>query len=144
MKNTVIIKTRKINEDAKIPSYAHKGDAGLDLFSVIDTQIKPMHRTAIQTGIEMEIPAGYVGLVWDKSGLSLKEGIKTMAGVIDSSYRGELKVVMINLSSRILHIKKGQKIAQILIQPITTVVVEEEKSLSETSRGKKGFGSTGK
>lgn len=138
------IRIKKINPDARIPQYAHKGDAGMDLFSVADLEIKPMHRTAVPTGIEMEIPEGYVGLVWDKSGLALKEGIKTMAGVIDSSYRGELKVVVINLSRKILSIKKGMKIAQMLVQPITTAKIKAVKNLSESKRGKKGFGSTGR
>lgn len=138
------IKIRKINKDAKIPQYAHKGDAGMDLFSAADISIKPMHRTAIPTGIEMEIPKNYVGLVWDKSGLALKDGVKTMAGVVDSSYRGEIKVVVINLSRKILSIKKGMKIAQMLIQPITTAKIKAVKNLSESKRGKKGFGSTGR
>lgn len=138
------VKIRKINKDAKIPQYAHKGDAGLDLFSVADISMRPMHRTAVPTGIEIEIPKGYVGLVWDKSGLALKEGVKTMAGVIDSSYRGELKVVMVNLSSKILKISKGMKIGQLLIQPITIVKIIEAKALKETKRGKRGFGSTGR
>lgn len=140
----VSLKIRKINEDAKLPAYAHRGDAGMDLFSVIDVAIKPKHRTAVPTGIEIEIPKDYVGLVWDKSGLALKEGIKTMAGVVDSSYRGEIKVVVVNLSSKALVIIKGMKIAQMLIQPIKIVKIKEAKRLNKSRRGMNGFGSTGR
>ncbi len=138
------IRIKRINPEAKLPEYAHKGDAGMDLFSVIDTKIKPKHRLAVPTGIEMEIPKGYVGLVWDKSGISLKEGIKTMAGVIDSSYRGEIKIVVINLGSKVFSITRGMKIAQMLIQPIITAKIKEAGNLAESKRGRKGFGSTGR
>lgn len=138
------ISVKRISENAKIPCYAHEGDAGMDIFSSTDIIIEPMHRTAVPTGLEIEIPDGYAGLVWDKSGMALKEGLKTMAGVIDSSYRGELRVVVVNLSSRDIEIKKGEKIAQMLLQPITTAKIKEVKNLTETKRGKNGFGSTGK
>ncbi len=139
-----VLKVRKITEDAKLPAYAHKGDAGMDLFSVADIILSPMHRIAVPTGIEIEIPKGYVGLVWDKSGLSLKEGVKTMGGVIDSSYRGELRVVMVNISSKALLVSKGMKIAQMLIQPIKIAKIREVKRLKNTKRGRNGFGSTGR
>jgi len=138
------IKIKRINPEAKLPEYAHNGDAGMDLFSVIDAKIRPKHRLAVPTGIEIEIPNGYVGLVWDKSGISLKEGIKTMAGVIDSSYRGEIKIVVINLGSKVFKITKGMKIAQMLIQPIITAKIKEAGNLAESKRGRKGFGSTGR
>lgn len=138
------IKIRKTNLYSKSPSYAHKGDAGLDLFSAVDINIKPKHRTAVPTGIEMEIPEGYAGLIWDKSGMALQDGIKTMAGVVDSTYRGEIKVVIVNLSSKIIKIKNGDKVAQILVQPITTANIIDSDSLTHTKRGEKGFGSTGK
>ncbi len=140
----VILKIRKMQEDAKLPAYAHRGDSGMDLFSVADVTIKPKHRTSVPTGIEIEIPKGYVGLVWDKSGIALKNGVKTMAGVIDSSYRGELKVVIINLGSKKFFISKGTKIAQMLIQPVKTVKIKEAKSLNKSKRGRNGFGSTGR
>lgn len=139
----MIIKIQKIDFSAKIPNYANKNDAGLDLYSVEDLIIKPNGRMAIRTGVKMEIPDGYVGLVWDKSGLAMKNGIKTMAGVIDSGYRGEIKVVLINLSNQDFEIKKGMKIAQMLIQKIEHPEIEEVKELSESDRGGNGFGSTG-
>ena len=92
----------------------------------------------------MEIPDGYVGLVWDKSGLASKHGIKTMAGVIDSTYRGEISIVLINLGSEDYLVEKNTKIAQILIQKIEQVEIEEVEDLENTERGDRGFGSSGK
>ena len=91
----------------------------------------------------MELPEGFVGLVWDKSGLAIKNGIKTMAGVIDSGYRGEIGIVLANLSDQDFKIEKGQKIAQMLIQKVEWAEIEEVKELSKTKRGDGGFGSTG-
>jgi dUTP pyrophosphatase len=98
---------------------------------------------AIATGIQVEIPAGYVGLVWDKSGISLN-GVHRLAGVIDAGYRGEVKVVMANLGGKDFSIEMGMKIAQLLIQPVVEVAVVNADDLEETPRGKNGFGSTGK
>jgi dUTP pyrophosphatase len=137
------LKVRKIQKDAKIPRYGHKGDAGLDIFSVIHHELKSKEVKAIPSGIQMEIPEGYVGLIWDKSGISLK-GVHRLAGVIDSGYRGEVKVVMINLGKETFVIAKGMKIAQVLIQPVEGVNVIDVSELEESSRGEGGFGSTGK
>jgi dUTP pyrophosphatase len=93
----MILKIKKLHIDAVIPKYATKDDAGMDLFSVENIEIEPMARAQISTGIALEIPSGHVGLVWDKSGLSHKFGIKTLGGVIDSGYRGEIKVGVVNL-----------------------------------------------
>ena len=90
------LKVKKINPDAKLPSYAHEGDAGLDIYSCEDVLIKAGERAIINSGIGLEFPKNYVALVWDKSGLSAKNGIKTMAGVGDSIYRGEYKIVLLN------------------------------------------------
>ncbi|GAH35301.1 unnamed protein product, partial [marine sediment metagenome] len=94
-------------------------------------------------GIRMAVPDGYVGLVWDKSGISLR-GVHRLAGVIDSGYRGEVRVVMVNLGNEAFVIEKGMKIAQLLVQPVTEVKVVETEELETTSRGEEGFGSTGK
>lgn len=137
------IKIQRIDADAVVPSYSHEGDAGLDICSVEDMVIMPFKIRMVKTGIKMEIPDRYVGLVWDKSGLALKNGIKTMAGVIDSGYRGEIMIVLINLSKKKFQVKKGQKIAQMLIQKIECVKIEITDSLrSKTTRSEKGFGST--
>lgn len=137
------IKIKKLHPDAIIPKYAHEGDAGMDLFSIEDAEILPGERKLIGTGLSIELPKGYVSLIWDKSGVAYKNGIKTMAGVLEYTYRGEYKILLFNTSSEPFIIKKGQKIAQLLIQPIETAEVEVVKDLSETTRGDGGFGSTG-
>lgn len=137
------IKIQKIEEDAVVPSYAKAGDAGLNLYSAEDLVLKGSERQAIKTGIKMEIPDGYVGLIWDRSGLAVNNGIKTMAGVIDCGYRGEVKVVLMNLSKEDFEIKKGYKIAQMIIQKFESPEIEIADSLSDTERGDNGFGSTG-
>ena len=139
----MLIKFQKILDEAIIPCYAHPGDAGMDIFSAGETIIKAGERKSVRTGVKMELPEGFVGLVWDKSGLALKNGIKTMAGVIDSSYRGEIGIVLANLRGQDYEIEKRQKIAQMLIQKVERAEIEEVKELSETKRGADGFGSTG-
>jgi dUTP pyrophosphatase len=141
--NKIKLKVKKLRPDAILPGYAHLGDAGLDLFSIEDRVIKAGERATISTGISIEFPEGYVALVWDKSGLASNSGIKTMAGVIDSTYRGELKIVLLNTSKQDYEIKKGQKICQLLIQPIIRAEIEEISDLSTSARGENGFGSTG-
>ncbi len=139
----VKLKIKKLNAEAKLPSYAHEGDAGLDLFSnEEDFILKPNYRKLIGTGISIELPPGFVSLIWDKSGVA-SNGIKTMGGVIEHTYRGEYKVILVNLSSKDYEIKKGQKIAQLLIQKIETAEIEETENLSDSVRGKKAFGSSG-
>lgn len=137
------LKVRRINPDAKLPRYGHSGDAGLDLFSVAGAVLKPGEAFAVPTGIQTAIPSGYVGLIWDKSGISLS-GVHRLAGVVDSGYRGEIKVVMINLTGNDFVVAKGMKIAQMLIQPVSTVTVKETGDLDDTDRGEGGFGSTGR
>ena len=137
------IKFQKILAEAIIPHYAHQGDAGMDIFSAEDAIIKAGGRKNVRTGVKMEMPEGFVGLVWDKSGLALKNGIKTMAGVIDAGYRGEIGIVLANLSDQNYKVEKGQKIAQMLIQKIERAEIEEARELGETKRGDGRFGSTG-
>jgi dUTP pyrophosphatase len=138
------VKIKKLNPEAKIPSYAHPGDAGMDVFALEDIVLKPGEPNRIRTGISLEIPVGYVGLVWDKSGLSTGHGLKTLAGVVDAGYRGELQIGLINLLTESYELKKHDKIAQMLIQSVEQPEVEEVSELSETSRGEGGFGSTGR
>jgi len=138
------LKIKRLREDAKIPHYAHPGDAGLDLYAVEDITFAPNERAAVPTGIAMEIPEGHVGFIWDKSGLSIKHGLKTLGGVVDSGYRGEVLVGIINLSDEEYTIRKGEKVAQMIIQKKESVAVEETAELGETTRGEGGFGSTGK
>ncbi|MEK6875473.1 MAG: dUTP diphosphatase [Nanoarchaeota archaeon] len=141
----ISIKIKKLNPDAIIPCYAHKGDAGMDIFSCENCILKAGERKGILTGISMELPLGYVALVWDKSGLALNKGIKTMAGVCDAGYRGEYKIVLFNTSrEENININKGDKIAQILIQKVEQCEIKEVSELENSSRGENGFGSTGK
>jgi len=137
------LKVVRIHKDAKVPSYGHKGDAGLDLFSTVQHRLEKGEVFPVPTGIKVAIPQGFVGLIWDKSGIALKGGHR-LAGVIDAGYRGEVKVVMVNLGSGSFIIEKGMKIAQLLIQPVAEVEVVETDKHDETSRGEGGFGSTGK
>ena len=138
------IKIKKLHPQAIIPSHAHSGDAGLDLFTVESLELEPGERKTIPLGLAIEIPDGYVGLIWDKSGLSHKYGIKSFGGVIDSGYRGEVHVGLMNLSDKFFSFEQGHKIAQILIQKIEQVNFIEAKDLSDSARGNKGFGSTGR
>jgi len=136
------LRVKRIHPEARLPVYGHPGDAGLDLFSVVDRELRPGQVLAVPTGVQVAIPAGHVGLVWDKSGISL-QGVHRLAGVVDSGYRGEVQVVMINLGAAPFAVKKGMKIAQMLVQPVSAVSVVEADSLDDTSRGPGGFGSTG-
>jgi len=136
------LKVKRIHPEAKLPVYGHPGDAGLDIFSVVDRALGPGEVYAVPTGIQVAIPAGFVGLIWDKSGISLKS-VHRLAGVVDAGYRGEVQVVMINLGREPFAIKKGMKIAQMLVQPVAGMTVVESDTLDDTSRGDGGFGSTG-
>jgi dUTP pyrophosphatase len=138
-----LIKVKKLSEDAILPKYAKADDAGMDFYSNQDTQILPNERKLINTGISIAIPKGYVGLIWDKSGIATKHGVKTMAGVIDSGYRGEIKILFHNLSNETYLIEKNKKIAQMLIQPVEQREIVEVEELDNTDRGTGGFGSTG-
>jgi dUTP pyrophosphatase len=134
---------KKLHPDAIIPKYALPGDAGMDLYASETIVLRPGERGLIPTGIAMAIPAGHVALVWDKSGPPLKTGLHTLAGVIDETYRGELKIVAINHGNETITLEKGKKVAQLLIQPIVQPHVQEVLELGDTIRGSGGFGSTG-
>lgn len=138
------LKIAKLHPQAVLPQYAHDTDAGMDLFCVETITVAPQERAQVSTGIAMEIPAGYVGLIWDKSGISHKHGIKTMGGVIDAGYRGEIKIGVVNLSGEAYTFEAGHKVAQLLIQKIEQPTIIEVDALSDSSRGVRGFGSTGK
>jgi len=139
------IKFKKLNPEAKLPVYGHPGeDAGLDLFSLEDTEIKPGERHLFQLGFALEFESGYAAIVKDKGGPPMKYGLHTMGGVFDSGYRGEYNVLLINLSQETVTIKKGQKIAQLVIYPVMVAKLEEVEELDSTSsRGTGQHGSTG-
>jgi dUTP pyrophosphatase len=134
---------KKFHPDALLPARAHQDDAGLDLFSNETLTLEPGMRWTVKTGIALAIPTGYVGLIWDKSSIPHKWGVKTMGGVIDASYRGEVGVIMVNLSQEPYVIEKGAKISQLLIQKVELPEVCEVSELDDTIRGEGGFGSTG-
>lgn len=138
------LKLQKLNPDATLPSYAHPGDAGLDLHTIEDHEMQPKERHVFKTGIALEIPEGYVGLIWDKSGLAGKHGLHHFAGVIDSTYRGEIQVVIYNSNQEPYQFKKGDKIAQLLIQKMEKAELEEVTELSPTTRADQGWGSSGR
>lgn len=127
-----------------MPTYGHQGDACFDLYARERTTVAPGERVQVKTGLKMEIPDGYVGFIWDKSGISHKGGLKTLGGVIDSTYRGEIMVGLINLSKEPYTFEKGNKVAQMCIQRREDVRIVEVEEISETARGEGGFGSTGK
>lgn len=140
----MILKVKKVHPEAMVPAYAHPNDAGMDLYSAEEITLNPGQVVRIKTGIAVEIPDGYVGLCWDRSGLSTNHSLKTVAGVIDAGYRGEILVGMINLGKEAYTFNKGDKIAQMLIQKIEHPEIVESTELAETARGEGGFGSTGK
>ena len=137
-----ILRVQRIGGNSRLPTYGHPGDAGLDLFSAENIELAVGQAVPVPTGIKIAVPEGFVGLVWDKSGISLK-GVHRLAGVIDSGYRGEVKVVMVNLGHEPFRFSRGMKVAQLLIQPVVSVRVMETDDLDDTSRGENGFGSTG-
>lgn len=139
------LKIIKIKPSAIIPSYAHEGDAGMDLFSTENYLLKSMRRCVVSTGLKVEIPQGYELQIRPKSGLALKKGLSmpNSPGTIDAGYRGELGVVVINLGKEDIEINSGDKVAQAVMNKIEIAEIEEVEELSETSRGDGGFGSTG-
>ena len=144
MVNKVLKIKIKKNSDAKMPSYAHKGDSGMDLYSAEDCILKPMERRLVATGIKIAIPHGYEAQIRPKSGLAVEHGIShaNCVGTIDSSYRGEIKVPLINFSDKAYKIEKGKKIGQMVFAKVEEAIFEETSDLGETSRNENGFGST--
>lgn len=137
------IKIKREDKEVELPSNVHEGDAGFDLRSAEEKTIKAGSKEVVNTGLKMAIPPGYVGLIWDRSGLAAKKSIHTLAGVIDSSYRGEVGVVLKNLGEEDFHLEKNMRIAQMVIQKHETVEFVESDELDESKRGEKGFGSSG-
>lgn len=138
------LKINKLEEDAMIPSKANKSDAGYDLYAIEDVNIPSRGRALVRTGISMAIPENHVGLIWPRSGLAVKAGIDTLAGVIDSGYRGEVCIVLQNHTNHDYHIKKNDRAAQIIIQQLPIIKLELVEDLHKSDRGDGGFGSSGK
>lgn len=137
---------KRLDDGLPLPRYAHEGDAGLDLYSAEDVTLAPFQRQLIATGISVAIPEGYAGFVQPRSGLAIKQGLSLVntPGLIDSHYRGEIKAIAINLDpTNPIEVRRGDKIAQLVIQPVARVELLEVDELDETVRGEGGFGSTG-
>ena len=144
MGNFWTINLTRTQPNAKLPTKAHESDAGWDLYSTHPAIINSGHRGTINTGVSLEIPPSFVGLIWPRSGLSVKNGIDVLAGVIDSGYRGEIKVCLLNTSTDNIQIETGDRIAQILFQEVPKFILQKSETLQSTSRGDGGFGSSGK
>lgn len=137
---------KRLDPDLPVPQRAHPGDAGVDLCATSDVTIEPGDRTLVGTGIAIALPVGTVGLIHPRSGLAAKSGLSIVnaPGTVDAGYRGELKVCLINLDpSTAVHIRRGDRIAQLLVQRVELPVFEEVDSLDETARGTGGYGSSG-
>ncbi len=137
------LKIKKLHIDAKLPSKGHPGDAGIDFFALEKVIFEPGAQERVHTGISIEIPEGYVGLMWDKSSVSFNQGLKTVGGVIDSGFRGELVMSLYNMTDKEQVIEKGHKINQMIIQKYEDCDIVEVADLSETVRGEGREGSTG-
>lgn len=138
-----VIKVKRIARGAEIPSYAYKSDVGFDLRANEEINLFPGEQKAVRTGLIFEIPEGYVGLVRDRAGIITKMGVHTSAGTFDPEFRGEISILLINLSEETRCIEKGMRIAQMIILPVVRPKIIEVKKLSDTERGEKSFGSTG-
>jgi dUTP pyrophosphatase len=137
---------KRLDPEVELPSYAYSGDAGLDLRSNEDVDLRPLERRLVATGLAIAIPDGYAGFVQPRSGLALREGLSmaNTPGLIDAHYRGELKVCAVNLDpEKTIHIEKGERIAQLVIQKVPVVDLVEVDELDQTDRGSGGFGSSG-
>lgn len=146
--NTIILKILKLNEDVTVPCYQTEGAAGMDLCAFLEQPVtlKSLERKLLPTGLKIEIPHGYEAQIRPRSGMSIKHGITLVncVGTIDEDYRGEVCVPVINLSTEEFTINNGDRIAQMIIAPVTKAKIEVVQELSDTQRGEGGFGSTGK
>lgn len=141
------LRIKRLDTDLPLPSYAHKGDAGLDLYSACDVVLHPGERTLIPTGIALAIPDGFAGFVQPRSGLALRSGLSFVntPGLIDSHYRGEVRLIAINLDpDHDIAIARGDRVAQLVIQQVCHCSVVESDELDPTERGEGGFGSSGR
>ena len=145
---SVVVKIKRLRETAKVPAYQTAHAAGLDLVADVDgtVLIAPSQRRAIPTGLTIEIPPGYEGQVRPRSGRAINEGLTMInsPGTIDADYRGEVKVLIVNLGDRTIEIHPGDRIAQLIIAPVVRAEIEEVTELADSERGSGGFGHTGR
>ena len=139
------VKFRRIDPSAELPTYAHPGDAGMDIRSIEELTIAPGARALVHTGLVMMLPPGYEAQVRPRSGLALKNGVTVLntPGTIDEGYRGEVGVILVNFGSEPFKVEKGAKIAQMVIAPCTRAEIVETDAVDDTVRGTGGFGSSG-
>jgi dUTP pyrophosphatase len=140
---SLTLQVYRIDPTVPLPSYGYDDDAAFDLYAAEEVVLAPGARAQVRTGIALVIPRGYVGLVWDKSGLSHTHGLKTLGGVVDAGYRGEVMVGIVNLGSAPYTLARHHKVAQMIIQKKETPVIVEVSTLPESDRGTRGFGSSG-
>ena len=139
----VFVYSKLLNDEATTPTKAHRTDAGYDLYASEDAVVVGRQRTTIKTGVSFEMPDGLAGLIWPRSGLSVKKGLDVLAGVVDSGYRGEVMVCLYNTSDEDVEIKRGDRIAQIIFQEVPVISLLLREELETSQRGSNGFGSTG-
>lgn len=140
------VRIKRLDSGLPLPRYAHEGDAGLDLYAAESVTLAPFERALVPTGIAVAIPEGFAGFVQPRSGLAIRHGLSLVntPGLIDSHYRGEIKVIAINLDpNQSITLNRGDKIAQLVIQPVVRAALVDCDELDETARGEGGFGSTG-
>ncbi len=139
-----MISVKLLDKNATVPTRANENDAGWDLYSIVETIIPSKQRKTVNTGIAIQMPEYMAGLIWPRSGLSVKQGIDVLAGVVDSGYRGEIMVCLYNTSDENVAIHIGDRIAQIIFQEVPRVTMEVHETLGSSQRGDNGFGSSGK
>jgi len=142
----VPVAVRQLDPDLPMPTYAHPGDAGADLYAAVAVDVPPGHRAVVRTGVAIELPDGYVGLVHPRSGLAAKLGVTVLnaPGTVDSGYRGEIMVILVNHDpASVAHISRGDRIAQLVIQRVERAEFRRADVLGETARGAGRHGSTG-
>jgi dUTP pyrophosphatase len=141
-----VLDVRRLDPELPLPAYAHPGDAGLDLYAADTTTLQPGERALVPCGIAVAIPSGHVGLVHPRSGLAVDHGLTVLnaPGTIDSGYRGEVKVLLVNHGQAAVEVRHGERVAQLLLMPVVAVDVREVDRLDVTVRGSGGFGSTGR
>lgn len=137
----------RIDTELPLPTYAHPGDAGMDLLSTIDVDIEPAQRVLVPTGIAVALPAGYAGFIHPRSGLAMRDGLTVVnaPGTVDAGYRGEIKVALVNLDAEHrISVRRGDRIAQFVVQRVERVLLHEVNRLPGSARAAGGFGSTGR